>query len=168
MASTAVALGVLQKVEKGMDVAGKRSILLGLTAAQYVFTDDASVLQTFLDEARAVTPSVNCIIKSPPPSEQNAQTITEDIIAHGKEVRKALQHVGKQTNALKTKGGDGYVTDFLVRKMVLGRLSQSYTPGSDQGWDDVSITDLRQVSADSREHLATLPDRWSATQAREP
>ena len=57
-----------------------------------------------------------------------------------------------------TKGGEGYVVDFIVRKLTMGRLSR----WRQYDWSSMSRDQLRTISADSHELLSKLPMGWSA------
>ena len=65
-------------------------------------------------------------------------------------VRRAVQSIGttKTTATLKTHTGEGYMTEFIARKLC---IAQMYVNASGQhvDWANVGVEDLRRLSADS-------------------
>jgi hypothetical protein len=162
VASTAVTLGVLRKEVDGEDVGdGSAVVILGLTLIRYVFTGDAAAVAVFLKTARAAAVRASTPVDGAS-KEPSGFAVTRDVAKYAADLRASMQTMG-QLSSLKTKSGHGYVTDFIVRKLCLGRLC-SVTQRGAVDWDDVSIAALRQLSADAKEHLSTLPDGWSAAQ----
>ena len=84
--------------------------------------------------------------------------------AYADSVRAALKSIGRRTDTIPTKSGTGYCSDFLVRKMYLGCIA-SASDGTPQSWENMSLMRLREFCADAREHMSSLPETWTATEA---
>ena len=86
-------------------------------------------------------------------------TSMADVLKFSAELRRLLKSVGGRV-PLGTKGGEGYVVDFIVRKLTMGRLAQWRL--QTQSWSSMSRDQLWTISADSHELLSELPMGWSA------
>lgn len=128
---------------------GADHVHLGIKLRRYRFTHDSSVLDTFLQACRANP------LQWPPACS------LPDIAAIARQVVLA---VGRHTAALQTKV-DGYVADYIVRKLVLRRLVAEAADGRYIDWSATSVEQLRLVSADSGGFLAALPSNWVAADA---
>ena len=129
---------------------GADHVHLGIKLRRYRFTHDSSALESFLRACRANPPRwpAQCCTLSP-------------IAATAKRLVAAI---GRQTAALQTKV-EGYVADYLVRKLVLGHLVAQARAQRYIDWEATSLEQLRLISADAAEFLATLPPKWSAADA---
>ncbi len=167
VAATATALGVLRKSgSPGEAVDGAESCALGLARVSYVFTQETKVLRIFLHSSR------EAMVSLPPfldvvGAENLGATLVEDLRLYSEAMHVALQAVGHGIPSLKTKGGSGYVIDWLSRKFCLGRFglhmnTHASTLGEEDAWESLPGTMLRGLSADSNEHLSALPEQWSA------
>ena len=162
LATTSVHMGVL-RARSGES--SEKCVSLGLTGLEYEFTGDHSRLSTFLDAVRA---GEMPLIKRPcrdagdlPPMADAGVVAMADVLTFSAELRGLLKSVGGRV-PLGTKGGEGYVVDFIVRKLTMGRLAQWGLSLQTQSWSCMSRDQLRTISADSHELLSELPMGWSA------
>ena len=112
-------------------------------------------LPAFLDAVRA---GEMPLVKRPCLDAGSAADLAmADVLNFSAELRGLLKSVGGRV-PLGTKAGEGYVVDFIVRKLTMGRLSR----WRQYDWSSMSRDQLRTISADSHELLSELPMGWSA------
>ena len=160
LATTSVHMGVLRARTRSDESSGK-CVSVGLTGIEYVFTGDHSQLSAFLDAVREgenAHASTLGLVERPCLDAGNAADLAmADVLNFSAELRRLLKSVGGVV-PLGTKAGEGYVVDFIVRKLTMGRLSR-WTLHS---WSIMGREQLRTISADSHELLSELPKAWSA------
>jgi hypothetical protein len=122
---------------------------LGLKLRRYRFTHDSSMLESFLQACRTNP------LQWPMPGSLPALAAAARVV---------VVAVGRQAVALQARV-DGYVTDYLVRKLVLRRLVAEAREGRYIDWSATSLEQLRLTSADVGNFLARLPPQWSAADA---
>lgn len=81
------------------------------------------------------------------------------VMAYADELRGVLRHVEQVAPGL----GKGDIADFVVRKIVLAVIASARVPR--EFWQEISVLQLREWSADTHKHLACLPSSWSAAEA---
>ena len=114
-------------------------------------------LPAFLDAVRA---GEMPLVKRPCLDAGSAADLAmADVLNFSAELRGLLKSVGGRV-PLGTKAGEGYVVDFIVRKLTMGRLAQWRL--QTQSWSSMSRDQLWTISADSHELLSELPMGWSA------
>ena len=114
-------------------------------------------LPAFLDAVRA---GEMPLVKRPCLDAGSAADLAmADVLNFSAELRGLLKSVGGRV-PLGTKAGEGYVVDFIVRKLTMGRLAQWRL--QTQCWSSMSRDQLWTISADSHELLSELPMGWSA------
>lgn len=125
-------------------------VRLGIKLRRYRLTHDSSELEVFLQACRRAP------LRWPDPSQGLASLATA--------ARQVVLAVGRATSALQTRV-DGYVADFLVRKLVLHRLVAEARAQRYIDWSATSLEQVRLISADSSDALGSLPPKWTAAEA---
>ena len=126
----------------------EESLHLGLTRRAYRQTGGSERLGDLLRAAREFRP---------PPEVVNAATFKE-MVLWAEEFDKFLGW-----KSATWRGQNGYVHDFLRRKLVLGQLSAS-SSRADVDWSEVPMDILMRMSPDQGGHLTSVPAKWSAAQ----
>lgn len=125
-------------------------VRLGIKLRRYRFTRDSRELEVFLQACR----------RAPLCWPEQARGLANLATA----ARQVVLAVGRATAALQTRV-DGYVADFLVRKLVLHRLVAEARAQRYIDWSATSLEQVRLVSADSSDALGSLPSKWTAADA---
>lgn len=128
---------------------GADHVHLGVRLRRYRLTHDSSALDNFLQACR--THPLRW------PTEGSLSAIAAS-------ARQAVVAIGRQAAALQTKV-DGYVADYIVRKLVLRRLVAEACERRYIDWSATSLEQLRLVSPDASDFLGALPPTWAAAEA---
>ena len=121
VAMTPVTLGVLSKFSKCNEEDG--AVILVLSKRKYVFTKDSSRVADFLRVARQATVAWPTSSQGPcSDAGLRTRVIMLAMVNFAESVRRAVQSIGKATATLKTQTGEGYVTEFIVRRLCLAQL----------------------------------------------
>ena len=142
--------------------AAQQEYRLGKDLTVYEVLDpSASKCDEFLEATRA---EEHCLAT---PSDAGASTpcALDDLVDYGtRRAEAALQRIGAKSGALpfSAKGACGYCIDFLRRKLVVARLLQQNLHECD--WSTVDKASLQSMSADAKENLEEIPDKWRASE----
>lgn len=149
-----IALGIVRPDADG-------DILLGRSRRAYVAVDEperSTRLSSFLRAIRDRPQVAPCLDAGA----SHAQTRSK-VMAYADELRRVLREVGQVAPRLGKGEGSTYIADFVVRKFVLAVIASARVPS--EFWQEISVRQLREWTADAHEHLACIPSSWSAAEA---
>ena len=161
--ATCQALGIICKEDPpcastpGTEI--EEVLCLGLCKGTYRIAGDAAVhVSNFLAKARQLLRE----LPLPCRKEEAPKLGVKEILEYSQTIRRLLQRLGHCTR-LGTRGGSGYCTDWLVRKLVMSFLCIDCEV-SVEDWNSFGRSALRDMSADSHEHLEELPSYLSVSE----
>lgn len=137
----------------GEEAAGAAGEILELGAGRrrYKLTRDPSGLAAFLDGCRKH--------KLTWPDWDKPHAIGEATVA----ARQAIASIGR-VSGIPTKA-NGYVCEYVARKLVVGQLVAAARKGCYVDWSAVPLTALRAAAPDEYDLAASLPTAWTAGEA---
>ena len=144
LATTLTFLNVVRK-KKSSD---GEEVSLGLHCLCYAFTEDTTTLQIFLKEVREQARTRELHRLCFDTRQGDGWQRMARVLKYGEEIRGMMRRVGSKV-CMGTQGGDGYVVDMIIRKMSMACLEG-------MSWKEVSIRELRAVSADETEQLSAF------------
>jgi len=139
-------IGILEPDPDADDADASPDVRLGLTRRPYKVLSDDGIFQDFWKEFADET--------------WPRAVAAQSFASFCSEVRALLQQIAKRTQAFGL-ASEKYCFHFLYRKLLIGESSfrrDDSTSFAAVDWDDLTVGDLKFLSADKNEHLSDFDD----------